>query len=259
MMAVFAILGLGEAGGALATDLIRLGVTVYGWDPEPKQIPTGVHFAANNPDAAARADVILSVNLATVALEVAEEVLPFLRPDQLYADLNTAAPHTKQQIADVMTPSGALFADVALMAPVLPRGIGTPAMASGLGAQKFHDFLTGYGMPVTVLDQPAGSAATRKLVRSVFYKGVAAVVIECLEAARQLDCEAWARAQMSSILSDEQMIDRFVNGSHHHAERRIHEMTAVTELLHQVGVAAYTSQAALDRLHDIQKEKVLHE
>ncbi len=29
----FAILGLGEAGGALADDLIERGATVFGWDP----------------------------------------------------------------------------------------------------------------------------------------------------------------------------------------------------------------------------------
>jgi 3-hydroxyisobutyrate dehydrogenase-like beta-hydroxyacid dehydrogenase len=67
----FAILGLGEAGGALADDLLERGAMVSGWDPEPKNIPEGVHFAASNPEAAREADVILSVNWASVSVEVA--------------------------------------------------------------------------------------------------------------------------------------------------------------------------------------------
>jgi len=43
-----AILGQGEAGGIIATDLIAAGVTVAGWDPQPKAVPEGVQFAASN-------------------------------------------------------------------------------------------------------------------------------------------------------------------------------------------------------------------
>lgn len=250
-----AVLGIGEAGGALVTGLLAQGATVYGWDPEPKQIPAGVHFSASNPDAARQADVILSVNLAVVAEEVAEEVLPVLRPDQVYADMNTASPRTKRQIAEIVSPSGALFADVAIMAPVLPRGIGTPTMASGPGAVSFQEMLSPFGMPVAVLDEEAGGAAIRKLLRSVFYKGVAAAVMECLEAAEQFGLQAWIREQMQTVFPDDQMINRFVEGSHAHAERRVHEMEAVSEMLREVGVAPYSSQAAVKRLVDLVEMK----
>lgn len=250
-----AVLGIGEAGGALVTDLLAQGATVYGWDPEPKQIPAGVHFSASNPDAARQADVILSVNLAVVAEEVAEEVLPVLRPEQVYADMNTASPRTKRQIAEIVSPSGALFADVAIMAPVLPRGIGTPTMAAGPGAVRFQEMLSPFGMPVAVLDEEAGGAATRKLLRSVFYKGVAAVVMECLEAAGQFGLQDWIWEQMQTVFSDDQMINRFVEGSHAHAERRVHEMKAVSEMLSEVGVAPYSSQAAVKRLVDLVERK----
>ena len=39
----------------------------------------------------------------------------------------------------------------------------------------------------------AGAAAARKLVRSVFYKGLAAAVTEALRAARAAGCEQWLR------------------------------------------------------------------
>jgi hypothetical protein len=106
-------------------------------------------------------------------------------------------------------------------------------------------------MPVTVLDEPVGSAAARKLVRSIFMKGLAAVVIECLEAAEGLACERWAREQLLTVIQDERLIDRLVEGSHTHAARRVHEMEAAAELLAEIGVAPYMTNATIKRLEKL--------
>ncbi|HET9590633.1 MAG TPA: NAD(P)-binding domain-containing protein [Anaerolineales bacterium] len=252
---IIAVLGIGEAGGALARDLIAAGVQVRGWDPEPRMIPDGLDFASSNPAAASGADVVLSVNWASVAVEVATEVAPVLYPGQLYADLNTAAPQTKRDLAPIIEKTGALFIDAALMDPVPPKGLRTQVYASGSGAKIFAEKMSPLGMPVTFLDHEAGNAATHKLVRSIMYKGVAAVVMECLEAAEALNMTDYARAQMLKIIYDEPMIDRFVNGSIKHANRRVQEMEAVVEMLNSIGVSAFTSQAAVQRLKEIMEKK----
>lgn len=253
---IIAILGIGEAGGALARDLIAKGVLVRGWDPEPHMIPDGLDFASSNPAAVSGADIVLSVNWASVAVEVAAEVAPVLQPNQLFADLNTAAPQNKREVAAIIEKTGALFVDAALMDPVLPKGLGgTQVYASGSGAEIFVEKMTPLGMPVTFLDHEAGNAATHKLVRSIVYKGIAAVVMECLEAAEALNMGEFARAQMMKILRDEAMIDRFVNGSIKHAQRRVHEMEAVVEMLNSIGVSAFTSHAAMQRLKEITEIK----
>ena len=99
-----------------------------------------------------------------------------------------------------------------------------------------------------------GNAATYKLVRSIMYKGVAAVIMECLEAAEVLRMTEYARAQMLKIIYDEPMIDRFVTGSIQHAKRRAEEMEAVVEMLNSIGVSAFTSQAAVQRLKEIMEK-----
>lgn len=243
-----AMLGIGEAGRTIAADLMAAGVTVSGWDPEPKQIPSGVILATGNAEAAQQADLILSINLAAAATDVAYDVLPILTPQQLFTEINTASPQTKRQVADILQPTGALVADAALMAPVPLRGLKTPVLVAGPGAHRFHTLMTPLGMPVTVLDEPIGAAATRKLIRSIAYKGIAAVVVECLAAAEQLGLEDYARQQLLTILSDEAMIDRFVQGSRDHAIRRRREMEAVAALLEEVGVVPRTTMAAIDQL-----------
>jgi 3-hydroxyisobutyrate dehydrogenase-like beta-hydroxyacid dehydrogenase len=248
---IIAILGIGEAGGTLARDLIAAGIQVRGWDPEPRMIPNGLEFASSNPAAASGADIVLSVNWASVAMEVAAEVAPVLQPDQLYADLNTTAPQLKRAMAPIIDTTGALFVDAALMDPIRPKGLRTQVYASGSGAEIFAEKMTRLGMPVTYLDREAGNAATHKLVRSIMYKGVAAVIIECLEAAKVLNMTDYARAQMLKIICDESMIDRFVNGSIKHAKRRVEEMEAVVAMLKSIGVSSFTSQAAMQRLKEI--------
>jgi 3-hydroxyisobutyrate dehydrogenase-like beta-hydroxyacid dehydrogenase len=144
-----------------------------------------------------------------------------------------------------------MFTDVAIMAPIAPRGIRTPMLACGEGAAKFTDLFSSFEMPITVLNGPAGQAATQKLVRSIFYKGLAAVIMETLEAADQLQLTSYVREQMLTLLKDEQMIDHMVTGSKIHARRRIHEMDAVIELLEQINVRPHTSSAARQRLKEL--------
>ena len=252
---IISILGIGEAGSTLARDLIAEGILVRGWDPAPRNLPEDLDFAFNNPEAASGADIILSVNWASVALDVAKEVAPMLKPNQLYADLNTAAPQLKRDIAPIIEATGALFVDAALMDPVPPKGLRTQVYASGSGAELFTEKMTPLGMSVTYLNREAGNAATHKLVRSIMYKGVAAVIMECLEAAEKLNLTQYARAQMLKIICDEPMIDRFVSGSIKHAKRRAEEMKAVVEMLDSIGVSAFTSQAAAQRLKEIMENK----
>jgi 3-hydroxyisobutyrate dehydrogenase-like beta-hydroxyacid dehydrogenase len=252
---IIALLGIGEAGGTLARDLIAAGVRVRGWDPEPRMIPDGLDFASSNPAAVSGADIVLSANWASVAMEVAIEVAPVLQPGQLYADLNTAAPQLKRDIAPIIERTGALFVDAALMDPVPPKGLHTQVYASGSGAELFAEKMSPLGMPVTFLDDEAGNAATHKLVRSIMYKGVAAVVMECLEAAERLHMTEYARSQMLKLIHEEAMIDRFVSGSIKHAERRVQEMEAVVEMLNSIGVSAFTSQAAMQKLKELMERK----
>src|SRR5438105_1103207 len=132
---IVAVIGLGEAGSTIAHDLINLGVQVRGWDPTPRGDVSQIPLATSAQAAAERADVILSINIASVALMVARDLLPILRPGQIFADLNTSAPALKRELALLIEPTGAAFVDLALMAPVPGHGLRTPALVSGSGAR----------------------------------------------------------------------------------------------------------------------------
>jgi 3-hydroxyisobutyrate dehydrogenase-like beta-hydroxyacid dehydrogenase len=251
-----AVLGLGEAGSALAADLVAAGAAVRGFDPAVGDALDGVQVAADAGAAAEGSDVVLSVNAASAALEAAGGAVGGLRPGQVYADLNSAGAALKRAVAEVVTPTGAAFADVALMDVVTARGLRTPALASGPGAEAFAARLGPLGMPIEVLGDEPGAAAARKLLRSVFMKGLAASCLESVAAARAAGCEDWMREEIGRVLTgaDAALLDRLLTGSARHATRRIHEVRDARALLVELGVEPRVSAAAEGWLQALESE-----
>jgi 3-hydroxyisobutyrate dehydrogenase-like beta-hydroxyacid dehydrogenase len=218
---------------------------VRGFDPV-RPAPEGVEAAADAAAAAAGADVVVSVNAAAVALEVAETVAPVLEPGRLFADLNTAAPALKRAVATLIEARRARFADVALLRAVPDWGIGTPALVSGSGGADFAATFGHLGMPVIQVGAHAGDAAAAKLARSVFMKGLAASVGEALAAAERLGCEEWLRRDIEATLTgaDARLLRRLIEGSRVHAARRVEEMAAAVAMLDELGIEPRTAAAS---------------
>ncbi len=242
-----AVLGLGEAGGRIAADLVAAGCSVRGWDPVRR--PEGLVNAASDREAVRGADVVLSINAAAVALAAAAGVAAELGPDTLYADLNTSSPGLKRELADALPVP---FADVALTGIVPQTGLATPALAAGAGAERFAELFRPLGMPVDVVGPRPGDAAGLKLLRSVFMKGIAAAAIEALEAARAAGAEERVHADIAGVLG-EPLLERLLSGSRLHAARRADEMRAAAAYVEELGVDPRIASAAaewLDQLRD---------
>ena len=249
---VVAVLGLGEAGSLLAGDLLAAGARVRGYDPAVAAA-AGIAGADGEAEAARGADLVLSVNSSKAAVAALRAGLPGLRSGALWADLNTASPGIKHELADIATAAGTTFADVAMMSPVPGRGLRVPMLVSGSGAARYAALLGPLGAVVEVLDGPAGLAARKKLLRSVFYKGMAAAVIEALEAARAAGDERWLREHIAAELAaaDAGTLERITEGTYRHAVRRTAEMEAAADMLTELGVSplmADASRAVHERL-----------
>lgn len=247
-----ALLGLGEAGSAIAADLVAAGADVCGYDPRVTA-PEGVTDRDSEADTVRDADLVLSVNSSHDAEQALANAMPALRPGTVWADLNTAAPQVKLRLAEMLAGRDVPLADVALMSPVPGRGLRTPMLVSGDGAARYAEMLSGLGADVTVQPGGPGAAISRKLLRSVFYKGLAAAVVEALAAAEAAGCADWLQDNIRTELTafDGRTVDRLVDGSHRHARRRVDEMTAAVEQLDALGVPSRVAAAARDQLTEI--------
>ena len=263
MSPVVAVLGLGEAGGAISADLVAAGATVRGYDPAVAasglRVPGGVDHHGDEAAAARGADLVLSVNSAEAADEALRAGLAGMGDGAVWADLNTGAPELKRRLAGACAAAGVAFADVSLMAPVPGKGLHTPMLVSGDGAAGYGELLDPLGAKITVLDGPAGLAATRKLLRSVFFKGAAASIVEALRAAREAGLEDWLRAHIAEEITswDAEFAHRLEDGSYKHAVRRAEEMRAAGALLTELGVPPRVADASRDWLEQLVKEQGL--
>ncbi|GIF04621.1 NAD(P)-dependent oxidoreductase [Actinoplanes siamensis] len=248
-----AVLGLGEAGGEIARDLVDAAADVRGYDPRVAA-PAGVEERTSEADAVRDAELVLSVNSSHDAVPAARAALPALAAQTLWADLNTAAPAVKEQLVELLPVP---VVDVALMAPVPGKGLRTPMVVSGDGAALYAELLGGLGADVTVQPGPAGTAISRKLLRSIFYKGLAAAVVEALAAAEAAGCGDWLHDNISAELAgfDAHAIDRLVDGTHQHARRRADEMTAAAEQVASLGLTPRVATAARDLLAAIRDQE----
>jgi 3-hydroxyisobutyrate dehydrogenase-like beta-hydroxyacid dehydrogenase len=251
-----ALLGLGEAGSVIAGELVAAGVSVRGFDPAGGADVPGVQRAADARAAVNGSDLVLSVTAASAALDAARDAASALREGQVYADLNASGAALKRAVAEVVAPTGAQFADVALMGVVPRDGLRTPALVSGPGARAFAAQLGPLGMPVEVLSDEPGAAAARKLLRSVFMKGLAASSLESLRAARAAGCEDWMRREIEAVLTgaDAALLERLVSGSARHATRRVGELADARELLAELGVEPRVTAAAAGWLAQLESE-----
>jgi 3-hydroxyisobutyrate dehydrogenase-like beta-hydroxyacid dehydrogenase len=247
---VVAVLGLGEAGCRLAADLAAAGIEVRGYDPDPGRDVPSISRADDPTAAAAGSDVVLSVNSARAALDAAADVLPALRATTIYADLNTASPDLKRELAALVAGAGVPFADVALLGPIPQRGLRAPVLASGPGAAAFAELFEPLGMPVEVLSERAGDAAALKLVRSVFMKGLAAAVVESMQAAEIAGQAEWLAKEIAGMVG-RPYLERALEGSRKHAARRVDEMEAARDLLVDLGVEPRIASASAAQLAEL--------
>ncbi len=146
----------------------------------------GVARASSAQEACAGAAFVFSAVTADRAEAVASEAASWLKPGQVFVDVNSAAPSTKQRAAEAVIASGADYLEAAVMAPVLKPGLKVAILSGGPKAQAASEALNGLGMNLTPVSEVYGRASAMKLCRSIVIKGLEALMVDCAAA-----CEAW--------------------------------------------------------------------
>jgi 3-hydroxyisobutyrate dehydrogenase-like beta-hydroxyacid dehydrogenase len=247
------VLGLGEAGSLFAADLVAGGVRVVGFDPADVPTPHGVERCAVPADAVRQVDLVLALTAAADARTALVQGLDAMPPGQLYADLSTSAPSLKRELSAVAADHGVEYVDVALVAVVPGHGLRTPALVSGPSADRYAAALSPFDVPIESIGGAVGDAITRKLLRSVMMKGLAAVIGEAMRAAEEADLAEWLWRNIVDEISaaDERLVTRLVDGTARHARRRLEEMQASEDLLASLGVEPVMTSATVRSLQHV--------
>lgn len=143
---------------------------------------------AESPSGLADAEWIFSAVTADQSLAAAQSIAPHLGQGALFIDINSVSPGRKRETADLINGSGADYLDMAVMAPVHPRGHATPVLLAGKTAAELLERFRGLGFSADFAGETVGSATAIKMVRSVFVKGLEAITVEALLAAEASGC-----------------------------------------------------------------------
>ena len=250
------VFGLGEAGSLIAADLAKAGAEVHGYDPADVETHDDVTRHTSPGPAVKGAVLVLAVTAAADAQKAIAQAWDEMKRGTVYADLSTAPPGLKEDLADTAALRGLPFADVALMAPVPGSGLSTPALASGPGAERYAEIVNGLGGAVEAIGDRPGDAAARKLLRSVVTKGLTSILIESLEAAEAHGDREWLWHHLVELLTnaDETLLRRLLEGTPRHIDRRIVEMESARSFLESLGVEPTMTAATAERLRRVRTE-----
>lgn len=191
-----AFIGFGEAGLAIAETLsaagrasdmraydIKLGDPREGAAMRARIENAGVGVCDTPKDAVEGAQIVVCVVTADQAAMAAGVAARHLAADALWLDMNSCAPGTKQIAAGPVGAASAVYVDVAVMAPITPRGYETPMLAATADPDMVASRLAEVGFAPRFVGTDIGRASTIKMLRSVMVKGMEALTVECFRAA----------------------------------------------------------------------------
>jgi 3-hydroxyisobutyrate dehydrogenase-like beta-hydroxyacid dehydrogenase len=255
-----ALIGFGEAARAFASAFADPRPSLHAYDLKTDTSATrdamqaafaahAIAGAKTSAEALAGAQAALCLVTADRALDAARAAAPHLPPGAWWFDGNSCAPQTKAGAAEVIAAGGGRYIDMAIMAPVHPKGIAVPVLLSGPGAEEAAALLRRLGFSPQPVGEHIGAASAIKMIRSVMVKGMEALSAECFLAARRAGVDAQVLASLSA---SDPALDWPARGAYNlermmvHGARRAAEMREVVRTLEGLGLPAGMSAACVD-------------
>ena len=252
-------IGFGEAGYHLAKGLRGAGLArTFAYDIDNGERircragETQTVLLESNGALAAACDVILCAVTADQALNAAEQTASHLSPRHFYVDLNSVSPQMKQKIGAAVSNAGARFVEAAMMAPVPPHGHKVPMLLGGEAALGFVEMLAPFGVRMEVIStDQIGRAAAVKMFRSIVYKGLEALIFECVLGASRYGAETRVFASLNESFPGvdfEKLANYMIGRVVVHGERRAREMEEVAATLREIGIDPMMAEATARRM-----------
>ena len=257
----FGLLGYGEVGRILAEDLRARGVR--GCAAYDRKLGTaeegplrahatahGVSLVASHAELAAQSDLVISAVTASQTVEAARGCAAAVQPGQWFLDLNSASPGSKRRAAALIEQAGGRYVESAVMTSVPPHRIKVPMLLGGAHAGELQPLLAALGFSARVLAGELGLASASKMCRSVMIKGLEAMIIESLTAARAYgveDAVLQSLAETFPGIDWQRQASYFMQRVIEHGRRRAEEMREVARTVEEAGLDAWSATGTAER------------
>jgi 3-hydroxyisobutyrate dehydrogenase len=251
-----ALIGYGEVGGIFGAAVAPKSQAVSAFDirttdaMRERAAKDRVRLAASAADAVAGADLVISAVTASATRDAAASAASSMRRGAFLLDVNSASPRTKAECGALVDAAGASYVESAVMTSVPPYGVKVPMLLGGPHAEALAPTLAALGFSARVGAARLGVVSAIKMCRSVMIKGMEAIVIESLLAARRYGVEDEVIASLGETFPGiewERQASYFWSRVVRHGKRRAEEMRESAHTVREAGLAPLMASAIAQR------------
>lgn len=251
-----AIIGFGEVGGIFAADLSAAGVkNIFVFDidrtaEERVRPQTGIIFERTAHAAVKQADVVIIAVTAAATLDAIRSIQDGIDHAPLVVDVTSVSPSTREEADRLVSAGGGRYVESVIMTSVPPKGIRSPMLLGGPHAAALVNAVDGLDMQLTCFASQIGQASAVKMCRSVMIKGLEALMMESMLAARRYGVEQTVLTSLGDTLPHADwtaLAGYLISRSLLHGRRRAEEVREVAQTVSDVGVEAIMSRAIVSR------------
>lgn len=256
-------IGFGEVGKELSKGFSKYDVNrIYAYDPlligsdsEKLSEVTEINYVEKAEIVAKQVLSILFVAVpATKTVEDWSEISDVVANETVLVDLTTASSQEKNKVNEMMFDKGMTIIDAAILGALKVFQNEVPILASGEQTNKFIELGYQIGMNITKLNEKVGDATNFKFVRSIFTKGLSALLFEVMASADQLNISEEIYESITSTMDKDdfgEIISRYIKSNVKHSQRREKEMKNVSEFLEYHHMEPVMTKATIEKLQNI--------
>jgi 3-hydroxyisobutyrate dehydrogenase-like beta-hydroxyacid dehydrogenase len=255
-----ALIGYGEVGRILAEDLRESEHAVTAFDTalvtpagavmRAHARAHGVELTESHAAAVSETELVISAVTASQTLQAARASSSALHPGSFFLDLNSASPGTKASASEQVNSVGGRYVEGAVMTSVPPHRSKVPLLLGGPYAATIEPVLRALGFAPRVVSDRLGVASATKMCRSVVIKGLEALLIESLTAARHYGVEASVLDSLAETFPGidwQEQATYFFQRTIQHGRRRGEEMSEAAVTVREVGLEPWSASGTAAR------------
>jgi 3-hydroxyisobutyrate dehydrogenase len=255
-----ALIGYGEVGRILGEDLRAAGQTVTAFDleldsaeGEPLRAHAGAHgvtLAGSHAEAVRSAELVVSAVTSSQTIAAAEACASALPAGSFFLDFNSASPGAKIAAAGIVASGAGRYVEGAVMTAVPPYRLKVPLLLGGPDAAALLPGLLDLGFSAKLASSRLGVASATKMCRSVVIKGLEAMMIESLTAARRYGVEEAVLASLGETFPGfdwEKQAAYFFQRVIEHGRRRGEELIEAAVTVEEAGIPPGSAVGTAER------------